>query len=926
MSRRLVVGLALLAGATPLAAQSTGAISGVVRDAQSGETLENVTVTVEDGRRGAVTDSAGRYRIREVRSGYYTLRAVRIGYHPQSRDSLLVRGGGTTVLDLILQPDAVPVDSISIKAAPDPALDPLATATEQKITGEEIRRMPISTLDEAISLSAGAVGQSYRGGRLGQQSFVLDGMGVKNQLDASTNSLGIRIPTSMVTEASLTTNAFSARYGQALSGVVNVVTRDGGTKWSGQATYESDRLFTGNADFGLDRILLQADGPLFAGITFVGVVDATGKLDANPVSAPAPTDPLDPRTTAVQMLPHNGGEQYDFAGKLAIPLGRQQTLRLFGLYGIQQGLLYDQLFKYDLGFAPAQRITGTLLTADFQHASSPGARTPLIVDLRAGWYAKDFNRGQLTEQPDYKFGAFTGKPFHFVGEDIAESLDTAAAQGAVAGFTQPVLSASAPWGVPAFFLTGGSRGEIAFNHFEELRTQLDATIGLGQTSDLYVGGEYLAQQVQTFQRTQAYLPVGFGDSVPPPSASDFSLRAGSLYAETQARITDLAFTAGLRYDFFNPGSDLNDYNLGQQSSLNPRFAVSTVLSGATLVASYGRFSMPPDLQFLVDATFDDSTRTGRYRRGNPNLGFEHSNQYEFSLRLRPHPGTTLRLGAYFKRLDGLVSTVVLGVNPDTSVFANSDYGSVKGFEILATKEMIHGWGLQLSYVLQNATATSTNAFLRYQLPSIDPITGDTTYPARVEYPLDYDQRHTLNLVFQSMVNPSGGPVVLGGHPLGALETAAIFRYTSGLPFTTYNEAGDSLTSDPNGLRLPSYSTIDFLIRKPIPFGGAVASVYLDVRNVFNIQRVESVRRDTGTPNATEGVLQEKALSAYAAHPESIPYESPRYRPYADLDGNGLIEGQAELLPMYERAAIDYNNPIFQYGSPRLFRLGLEVSF
>ena len=68
-----------------------------------------------------------------------------------------------------------------------------------------------------------------------------------------------------------------------------------------------------------------------------------------------------------------------------------------------------------------------------------------------------------------------------------------------------------------------------------------------------------------------------------------------------------------------------------------RFAVSTVLSGATLVVTYGRFSMPPDLQYLVDATFDDSARTGRYRRGNPNLGFEQSNQFEFSLRLRPKP-------------------------------------------------------------------------------------------------------------------------------------------------------------------------------------------------------------------------------------------------------------------------------------------------
>ncbi len=564
------------------------------------------------------------------------------------------------------------------------------------------------------------------------------------------------------------------------------------------------------------------------------------------------------------------------------------------------------------------------MTADYQYASAPDAGTPLILDVRAGWYGKDFHRGDLTEQPDYKFGAFTGQTFHFRGEEMAERLDTAAARGAVPGFTYPTYSTATPWGVPGFFLAGGSRGEIAYNNFEELRTQVDATIGLGHSTDLYVGGQYLNQQVQTFQRVDAWAPVG--DSVPPATASDFSPRAASLYAEAQARLADVAFTGGLRYDYFDPGADLNNDQLSAQTSLNPRFAVSTILSGATLVASYGRFSMPPDLQFLVDAAFDDSTRTGRYRRGNPNLGFENSTQYEFSLRLRPQPKFALRLGAYYKRLDGLVSSVPLGVNPDSSIFANTDYGTVKGFEILATRPLVDGWGLQVSYVLQSANASSTDAFLRIQSPSIDPSTGDTLYPARVEYPLDYDQRHALTAVFQSMVNPGAGPTVLGGHPLGALETALVVRFASGLPFTMTNASGDSLVSSVNGLRLPSYTTFDLLIRKPIPFGSNLASIYLDIRNVFNTTTIQYVRQDTGTPNIDADMLEQQARDAYNAHPEPIPYESPRYRAYADLNANGRIEGEAELMPLYLRAAQDYNTPVFQYGNPRLLRLGLEVAF
>jgi hypothetical protein len=216
--------------------------------------------------------------------------------------------------------------------------------------------------------------------------------------------------------------------------------------------------------------------------------------------------------------------------------------------------------------------------------------------------------------------------------------------------------------------------------------------------------------------------------------------------------------------------------------------------------------------------------------------------------------------------------------------------------------------------------------VREQLPTIDPITGDTVYPGRVEYPLDYDQRHALTAVFQSVLNRQAGPTILGGHPLGALETALVLRFASGLPYTRTNAAGDSLASGINALRLPSYTTLDLLIRKPIPFGSNFASIYLDIRNAFNTSTIQYVRRDTGTPYLDEGGLQDQAEAAYNAHPESIPYESPRYRTYADLDANGLVEGEAELMPLYLRAAQDYNTPVFQYGNPRLFRLGLEVMF
>ena len=136
--------------------------------------------------------------------------------------------------------------------------------------------------------------------------------------------------------------------------------------------------------------------------------------------------------------------------------------------------------------------------------------------------------------------------------------------------------------------------------------------------------------------------------------------------------------------------------------MSPRFAVSTVLNGATFVASYGRFTQPPDYQFLVDAAFDDTTRTGRFRRGNPDLGFERATQYEFSVRVRPREAISLRVGVYQKRLDGLVASVPLGVNPDSTIFGNADAGTARGVEILAERELRNGYGFRVAYTLQSA--------------------------------------------------------------------------------------------------------------------------------------------------------------------------------------------------------------------------------
>jgi hypothetical protein len=233
--------------------------------------------------------------------------------------------------------------------------------------------------------------------------------------------------------------------------------------------------------------------------------------------------------------------------------------------------------------------------------------------------------------------------------------------------------------------------------------------------------------------------------------------------------------------------------------------------------------------------------------------------------------------------------------------------------------------VRVAYTLQFATATATNAFQLLRRIRLDSL-GDTINPARVEFPLDYDRHHSLTVIGQSRVNDEGGPRILGTYIFGGLETAAIFHYGSGLPYSRTNTAGDTLIGLPNSYRLPSEYSLDALLRRPLRLLGVSGGIYLDVRNLLNRRNLVAVRRDTGEPGLTEGTLQSIAQAAYQAHPEPIPYESPRYRQWADLDHNGLIEGAGELLPLYLAAARDFAQPLFVYGAPRVVRMGVELTF
>ncbi|MEF8939080.1 MAG: TonB-dependent receptor [Salinivenus sp.] len=125
----------------PAHAQSTGAVTGRVVDAEAGRPLPGVNVVVDGTGRGASTGPEGRFVVDGLDAGTYTLRAQFVGFTPESR-AIEVPAGGTVQVRFALSPRTVGLDAIEV------------TARQVREAGEQIQKTKIQ---EANPRDAGEV-------------------------------------------------------------------------------------------------------------------------------------------------------------------------------------------------------------------------------------------------------------------------------------------------------------------------------------------------------------------------------------------------------------------------------------------------------------------------------------------------------------------------------------------------------------------------------------------------------------------------------------------------------------------------------------------------------------------------------------------------------------------------------------------------
>ncbi|HIB05750.1 MAG TPA: TonB-dependent receptor, partial [Candidatus Marinimicrobia bacterium] len=204
----------------------TGKLSGKVTSKETGEPLIGANVMVDGTPLGAATDLDGNYFILQVPPGTYSVRFTMIGYQTLVMNDVRVRLDLTTTIDGALNESVVGLEEVVVQAE-RPMIQTDVTYSQANISSEEFEMLPVEEFEDVLSLQAGVVvtgGEIHvRGGRGGEISYMVDGITVT---DPYNSGIAVEIENNAIQELQFISGTFNAEYGQAMSAIVNIVTKD----------------------------------------------------------------------------------------------------------------------------------------------------------------------------------------------------------------------------------------------------------------------------------------------------------------------------------------------------------------------------------------------------------------------------------------------------------------------------------------------------------------------------------------------------------------------------------------------------------------------------------------------------------------------------------------------------------------------------
>ncbi len=904
MKKLLTIVMVLLAFAYNLSwAGTTGKLAGRVVNKLTAEPLPGVNVFLDGTVLGATTDLDGNYVILNISPGNYTILVQYVGFQEIKMENVPISIDLTTRRDFELIENTLELDEVIVVEGRRAFVQKDITSSQSSVSSEEMNVLPVVEMEDVLQLQAGVTRDAggnfhIRGGRSSEISYWANGVSIT---DAYDNSQGVEIDNNSIQELQVISGTFNAEYGNAMSGIINMVTKEGSKQYSGDVQiYSGDYLsnftdyftniddfnpvenydfrgsLSGPVPFTKGKVTFFAtgrynydDGHLYGERRFSTTGDTLGSVDENG------------KVVSGDPVSMSWSEKITGQGKIAYWPTSTIKLNAELLYSQNDYEDYDHSYKWEPDGSLTKHTYSYNALMTMTHTLSPKT----FYTMNVSYFFKEFKE-RLYDSP------FDSRYTH------PDSLNT----------------------INLAFRTKGTNLHRFYRETNTLSLKSDLTSQMTKNHLLKSGVEakfndlYLDDYNLEPLRVDNVEVDPFKPSIPSetsPNRTKYSYDPVEFAAYMQDKIEydDVIINVGFRLDYFDSRGkvlvdprDPNIYvplrdgmdtlSLAEREpyyykdaepkwQVSPRFGIAYPITETGVVHfSYGHFLQIPSYTYLYNLGGYKVPETGNYYGvyGNADLEAQKTVMYEIGVQQGFLNDFRIDVTGFYRDVrDWITSSAftstISGVKYST--YVNKDYANVKGITLALKKRYSQYYSFDISYTYQITEGSNSTPEEDYNAQQ------SNSEPALFLIPMDWDQRHLLNASLYVGAQTWGGSVIaqIGS---GLPYTPSITQYTS--------DRGLSTGLDRNSRRRPSQFTLDLKLHKSFMIYQNQFTAFLRVFNLLDNQVVVNVFTDTGDPD----------------------YTTENQNVQEDPDRPNTVD--------------EYQNYPWHYGEPREVQLGLEWSF
>ncbi len=871
----------VLAVALPGAAHAqdaTGSVTGKVSDKRTGHSIPFATVTIVGAQRGGLTDSEGHFLVTGVPAGTWELKVQFLGYAPVSMPDLVVTAGKATTANVQMEEVVVSQEKAIEVTAERKLVEVKQGATVRSVNAAEIRNLPVQTLTDVLQRQAGVSAQDdqihVRGGRSDETIFVVNG--VANRDLVTGQSTAGQINARSVAEVNVATGAYDVRYGNALSGVVEVRLKEGSDRFSGGLTARA-------GSFGGRSLQVVAGGPdpvwtpALRGIgihlpgTMTSIVDVSGIFSE----------------TRFNYLGESGSLFNFLDQEFNLP---ERPRRLASSY---EDSFLGMKFKYGDFWSPAQDNSWA---ARYGLTWKPTNRDKWTLNLSKRLNIdQGFSRTFITATGDQGDPAFPWAWAHRLdhGPTILEDNQQASLQWrrtlGTTGWTEfqasrfffaqrqdvmgkkwtdyvePDDRSYYPVGDPRrddYFIDSGDDNTWQDRRSMSYGLQWSLLQRFGR-NEVEFGVEHEFQTVQyvTIQDPWVYDPNGLGGAHDIWKVHPW---VGAMYLRDKLEYEGFTANIGLRADYWFTGreaeaamADTANHNVSPETrtsyyrdtygffgrrykiNLSPRVIVAhPITENSSFFFNYGQFTQNPSYRYVYSKLTSVSSESFPLL-GNPNLNPQVSVNYEIGAKHQFLTNAAINATFFVKDVYDYPTATTFRRTQGTSlvdifVYLNGHFARSKGFEIEIEKRRSNHWSGKLSYTFQQTKGKSSDP---NEQKIVQAGGGDAAETRLSETFVRWNRPHKITASLDVRYDDDA--------PWWLLNYTGFNLFVIGQSGRAYTPETllSTQAAEPYSRNAPFQTTTDLRIDRRFAVGGRRFNIGVAVTNLFNehiINRVDDV--------------------------------------------------------------------------------------